>query len=55
LNYFGNLSEYVGQTKTKVTEKLGQAKGAVLFIDEAYELGKGEFGYISRVSETQLN
>ncbi|KAI9205170.1 P-loop containing nucleoside triphosphate hydrolase protein [Polychytrium aggregatum] len=36
--------EYVGQTKTKVSEKLGQARGAVLFIDEAYELGKGSYG-----------
>ena len=36
--------EYVGQTKKKVQEKLGQAKGSVLFIDEAYDLGKGSFG-----------
>jgi hypothetical protein len=38
------LGEYLGQTKTKVREKLGQAKGSILFIDEAYELGKGMFG-----------
>ncbi|KAJ3408103.1 hypothetical protein HDV05_005146 [Chytridiales sp. JEL 0842] len=36
--------EYLGQTKVKVQEKLGQAKGGVLFIDEAYELGKGIYG-----------
>ena len=36
--------EFVGQTKKKVTEKLDAAKGGVLFIDEAYELGKGAYG-----------
>uniref|UniRef100_A0A0G4I8T0 AAA+ ATPase domain-containing protein n=1 Tax=Chromera velia CCMP2878 TaxID=1169474 RepID=A0A0G4I8T0_9ALVE len=36
--------EFVGQTKKKVTEKLDCAKGGVLFIDEAYELGKGAYG-----------
>ena len=36
--------EYLGQTKTKVTEKLKEALGGVLFIDEAYELGKGMYG-----------
>jgi len=36
--------EFIGQTKKKVAEKLGQAKGSILFIDEAYELGKGMYG-----------
>jgi SpoVK/Ycf46/Vps4 family AAA+-type ATPase len=36
--------EYVGSTKKVVEEALNKAKGGVLFIDEAYELGKGSFG-----------
>ncbi len=36
--------EYVGQTKEKVLMKLESAHGGVLFIDEAYELGKGMYG-----------
>jgi hypothetical protein len=35
---------YLGQTKTKVNDMLGNAKGGVLFIDEAYELGDDLYG-----------
>ena len=36
--------QYMGQTKEKVHGLLAKAKGGVLFIDEAYTLGQGQFG-----------
>eukprot|EP00521_Asterionellopsis_glacialis_P011013 CAMPEP_0195308186 /NCGR_PEP_ID=MMETSP0707-20130614/38095_1 /TAXON_ID=33640 /ORGANISM="Asterionellopsis glacialis, Strain CCMP134" /LENGTH=1429 /DNA_ID=CAMNT_0040372445 /DNA_START=1573 /DNA_END=5859 /DNA_ORIENTATION=+ len=35
--------EFIGHTKKKVIDTLKDAKGGVLFIDEAYNLGKGHF------------
>jgi len=39
------VGEYVGHTAVKTQEKIDQAIGGVLFIDEAYKLLKNEFGH----------
>ena len=38
------VAGYIGQTSGLVKEALSEAKGGVLFIDEAYSLGEGPFG-----------
>lgn len=45
---------YIGQTKDKLNDVFRQAQGGVLFIDEAYSLGRGSFGKEAEEQLTQL-
>ncbi|XP_065661933.1 uncharacterized protein LOC136084818 isoform X2 [Hydra vulgaris] len=40
---FDLTGEHIGQTKKQVKVKLNAARGGILFIDEAYELGQGHY------------
>lgn len=48
------VAGYVGQTAIKTHEKIQEAMGGVLFIDEAYTLAKGENDYGQEAIETIL-
>ena len=48
----GLVGNYIGQTANKTDEKINQAIGGVLFIDEAYSLFKGEHAQWDYGSET---
>lgn len=48
------VAGYVGQTAIKTMEKIKEAKGGVLFIDEAYSLNKGENDYGQESIDTIL-
>lgn len=50
----GLVAGYVGQTAIKTQEKINEAMGGVLFIDEAYTLAKGENDFGQETIDTLL-
>lgn len=50
----GLVAGYVGQTAIKTQEKINEAMGGVLFIDEAYTLAKGENDFGQESIDTLL-
>ena len=50
----GLVAGYVGQTAIKTQEKINEAMGGVLFIDEAYALAKGENDFGQESIDTLL-
>lgn len=48
------VAGYVGQTALKTKEKIDEAMGGILFIDEAYTLAKGENDYGQEAIDTLL-
>lgn len=50
----GLVAGYVGQTAIKTQEKIDEAMGGVLFIDEAYTLAKGENDFGQESIDTLL-
>lgn len=50
----GLVAGYVGQTALKTQEKIDEAQGGVLFIDEAYTLAKGSSDFGQEAIDTIL-
>lgn len=51
----GLVAGYMGQTSEKVTEVIEEAKGGILFIDEAYALANGQQGDFGQEAIDILN
>ena len=51
----GLVAEYVGQTAIKTQEKIDEANGGILFIDEAYTLAKKGNDYGQEAIDTLIN
>ncbi len=50
----GLVAGYVGQTALKTKEKIDEAMGGILFVDEAYTLAKGESDFGQEAIDTIL-